>query len=106
MLSDHPKAVIDFGAGIGPFENTQYLKRNQTLFESIPNIFLLVPSRDTAESLRILRERDANPPADLKFDINEHFLQHSGYQLLAKHIVYTQGTTPEQSFAEVISLLS
>lgn len=105
MLSDHPEAVIDFGAGVGPFENHEQLKRIQALFEPIPNIFFLLPSPDITESIRILRQRDTNPPADLKFDINAHFLQRPGYRVLAKYTIYTQGETPEQSCAEALKLL-
>ncbi len=105
VVSEHPEAVIDFGAGVGPFENQEQFKRIQSLFEPIPNIFLLLPSSDTTESLKILRERDANPLADLKFDIIAHFLHHPGYRTLAKHIIYTQSKTPEQTCAEVLKLL-
>jgi hypothetical protein len=106
VLSDYPEAVIDFGAGIGPFENLEHIKHIQTLFKPISNIYLVLPSPDVEESLRILRRRDANPPVDLTFDINEHFLQNPGYQLLAKHTIYTINKTPEQSCAEVIRLLN
>jgi hypothetical protein len=106
VLTDFPNAVIDFGAGIGPFENQGQLKQIQSLFEPIPNIFLIVPSKDLEESLRILEERDPNPPAALHFDINAHFLQHPGYRLLAKHVIYTKDKTPEQSCEEILALLA
>jgi hypothetical protein len=106
VLDGYPKAVIDFGAGVGPFENQIQIKQIQSLFEPIPNIFLLLPSPDIDETLQILRQRDINPPADLKFDINAHFLRHPGYRLLAKYIIYTQNKTPEQSCIEVIKLLN
>jgi len=106
VLSEYSHAVIDFGAGVGPFENRSQLKQIQSLFESIPNIFLLLPSQDMDESLRILKERDPNPPADLHLDINAHFLHHPGYRMLAKHIIYTKDKTPEQSCLEVLGLLS
>jgi hypothetical protein len=105
VLGDYPDAVIDFGAGIGPFENQEHMEHIRTLFEPIPNIILLLPSPDIEESLRILRQRDINPLADLKFDINAHFINHPGYKLLAKHIIYTNNNTPEQSCAEVLQLL-
>lgn len=105
LLRDYPEAVIDFGAGVGPFENQEQLKQIQTLLQPIPNIFLLSPSQDSEESLRILHQRDPNPPNDLKLDINAHFLHHPGYKSLAKHIIYTKSKTPEQSCAEVIDLL-
>jgi len=105
VLGDHPGAVIDFGAGVGPYENQQQLKRMRELFEPIPNTFLLLPSPDVEETLQILLERDINPPADLKFDINAHFLHHPGYRILAKHIIYNKDQTPELTCDEVIRLL-
>ena len=105
VLVDYPAAVIDFGAGVGPFENQSQLTQIQSIFEPIPNTFLLLPSEDIEESLRILRERDPSPPADLHFDINAHFLQHPGYRRLAKHIIYTQNKTLEQSCSEVLQLV-
>ncbi len=56
--------------------------------------------------IKILRERDTNPPADLMFDSNAHYLHHPDYGLLAKHVIYTQSKLPEQSCTEVIKLLS
>lgn len=105
VISDYPQAVIDCGAGVGPYEDQRQLKRLQDLFTSLQNIFLILPSPDVQESLRILRQRDANPPADLSFDIIAHFLRHPGYRQLAKHVIYNQDKTPEQTTAEIISLL-
>lgn len=105
VLAEYPNAVIDCGAGVGPYENQRQLKRMRELFEPIPNIFLLLPSPDVEETLQILLERDINSPADLKFDINAHFLHHPGYRMLAKHIIYHMNQTPEQTCDEVIKLL-
>ncbi len=105
VIGDYPQSVIDCGAGIGPFENTDHLKRIQSLFQPLPNIFLLLPSPNIDDSLQILRQRDVNPPADLTFDINAHFINHPGYQLLSKHTIYTKNTTPEATASEVIKML-
>ncbi len=105
VLTDYPDAVVDCGAGVGPFENQEQLQRIQSLLKPIPNIFLLLPSSNLEESLKILQEREINPPADLKFDINAHFLHHPGYGSLAKHIIYTKNKTPEQTCSEVLKLL-
>lgn len=105
VLGEYPEAVIDCGAGIGPFENQEHMQCIHALFEPIPNIFLLSPSQDIEESLMILRQRDVNPPADLKSDINTHFFHNPGYRLLAKHIIYPKDKTPKQSCAEVVKLL-
>ena len=106
VLGDNPEAVIDFGAGVGPFENQEHLKHIQKILMPIPNVFLILSSADIEETLRILKQRDVNPPADLKFDINVHFLHHPGYQLLAKHVIYTINKTPDQSCTEVLKLLN
>jgi hypothetical protein len=105
VFTDYPEAVIDVGAGVGPYENKQVLQHIQSLFAPIPNVFLLLPSQKLDESLRILKERDPSPPTDLKFDINAHFLQHPGYRLLAKQVIYTKDKTPDQSCDEVLGLI-
>ena len=105
VLTDYPQAVIDFGAGVGPYENREHFNRVQRLLEPIPNIFLILPSPDINESLTVLRQRDTQPPADLHFDINAHFLHHPGYQALAKHTIYNHARTPAQSSTEILELM-
>ncbi len=105
VLGDHSDAVIDCGAGVGPYENRDTLYHVQQLFDPIPNIFLLLPSEDIEESLLILKGRDPNPPADLKFDINAHFMRHPGYRSLAKHVLYTRDRTPDKTCSQALELL-
>ncbi len=105
ILEDYSSAVIDFGAGVGPYENNETLQHISRLFEPLSNIFLLLPSPQLEESLRILAERDPSPPADLRFDINAHFLQHPGYRQLAKHVIYTKDRTREETCAGVLDIL-
>ncbi len=69
------------------------------------NVFLLLPSPNRGESLQILRKRDVEPPSDLNFDFNRHFLAHHGYYDLAKFTVYTQGRTPTETCAEIVALV-
>jgi len=106
VVSDYTEAVIDFGAGVGPYESQEQLQRVRNLLKPIPNIFLLLPSTDVEKSLQILRERDINPAVDLKFDINAHFFHHPGYRILSKHVIYTKNNTPEQSCSEVLQMLT
>ncbi len=103
LLSEHRNCVIDFGAGI--YESDEMYARVQRALADYPNVILLLPSQNTEETLKILSERDTNPPADLKININAHFIRHHTYYDLAKHIVYTQGKTPEQSCEEILRLL-
>lgn len=105
VLRDHPNAVVDFGAGVGPYENLNQVKQVQELLAPVSNIFLILPSPDLEETIRVLSQRDASPPSGMTFDINRHFVNHPGYRLLAKHVVYNQNQTPAQTCTEVLALL-
>jgi hypothetical protein len=104
VLAEHANCVIDFGAGVGVYESQEQFARVQRALAPYRNVFLLLPSPDRVESLQILRERDEEPPTDLNFDFNAHFLAHHGYYDLAKHIVYTKDRTPSESCAEILAL--
>jgi shikimate kinase len=103
LLAEHHDCVFDFGAGI--YESRENLERVRRALAPYPNVFLLLPSPDREESLRILGERDQAPPADLNFDFNRHFLQHPSYYELARHTIYTAGRTPEETRDEIMGLL-
>lgn len=105
VITDYPNTVIDFGAGVGPYENQAQLRHIQELLLPFPNIFLILPSPNLEDSLSILAQRDAQPPADLAFDINRHFISHPGYRLLAKHVIYNQNKSAGQSCREILRLL-
>lgn len=102
VLSDYHNCVIDFGAGI--YETSESFARVQRALARYPNVVLLLPSPNKEESLRILRERDTDPPSDLNFDFNAHFLNHHSYYDLAKFTVYTGGKTPEKTRDEILRL--
>jgi adenylate kinase family enzyme len=102
LLSDYQTCVVDFGAGI--YESQESFARVQQTLSRYRNVVLLLPSPNQEESLRILKERDANPPHDLNFDLNAHFLTHHSYYDLAKLTVYTHGKTPAQTCAEILEL--
>jgi adenylate kinase family enzyme len=103
LLVEHHGCVFDFGAAI--YESRENLDRVRRALSNYPNVFLLLPSADKEESLRILRERDEDPPADLNFDFNRRFLDHPSYDELARHTIYTAGRTPEQTRDEILRLL-
>jgi adenylate kinase family enzyme len=104
VLADYPNCVIDFGASIGICQSDEHFTRMQQALAEYRNVFLLLPSPDRAESLRILRERDEDPPNDLNFDFNGYFLNHHGYYALAKFTIYTKDRTPAESCAEILAL--
>jgi shikimate kinase len=100
LLAEHHDCVIDFGAGI--YESDEMFARVQKALADFSNVVLLLPSADIEESLRILAERDANPPADLTFDLTRRFLKHHTYYDLARLTVYTKGKTPEETCQEIL----
>jgi len=100
ILAEYHDCVIDFGAGI--YESDESFARVQKALADYPNVVLVLPSPDIDESLRILKERDPNPPADLTFDLNARFLRHHTYYDLARITVYTQGRTPEETRQEIL----
>ncbi len=105
LLEEYHQCVFDFGAGNGISESREGFRRIQNALAPYANIFLILPSPDKEASLRILKERDAEPPSDLTFDLNRHFLKNGAYFALAKHVMYTEGRSPEETRDEIIDLL-
>jgi shikimate kinase len=106
VLAEHPNCVIDFGAGVGVYESQEQFARVERALVAYRNVFLILPSPDQAESLQILQKRDQDPPSDLNFDFNAHFLAHHGYYDLAKFAVYTKGRSPAETCAEILELVA
>lgn len=104
VLAEHADCVFDFGAGVGVYESREQFTRVQRALAPYHNVFLILPSPDPAESLQILQDRDDNPPPDLNFDFNAHFLAHHGYYDLAKFVVYTGRKSPTETCAEILAL--
>jgi shikimate kinase len=95
--ADGPACVIDFGAGHSVYEDEALFERAQRVLSPYPNVVLLLPSPDAAESCRLLRERDTiNGVPVARF-----FLTHPSFRELATHIVYNREQTPEET-AEAI----
>ena len=105
VLAEHQNCILDFGAGAGASESLENQVRVRKALAPYPNVVLILPSIDTEETLQILKARDANPPTDLKFDFNRHFVERGFYQRLAKHTVYTQGKLPEETRDEILRLV-
>jgi shikimate kinase len=105
LLDEHRTCVFDFGAGAGTTESQESFIRVQHALAPYPNVFLILPSPDIEEALHILRQRDLQPPADLNFDFNRHFLERGGYHCLAKHTVFTRGRTPEETRDDILDLI-
>jgi len=104
VLAEHRNCIFDFGAAI--YESSESFARVQRALAPYRNVILLLPSADKAESLRILAERDGDPPSDLNFDFDAHFLAQHSYFDLAKFTVYTKDRTPAETCAEILDLIA
>ncbi|WP_245699691.1 shikimate kinase [Paenibacillus glacialis] len=98
IFQEYKDHVIDFGGGHSVYEDPTLFSIVENVLDSENNIFLILPSHNQAESLRILNEREC-------VDINSHFLTHESNYKLAKHIIYTKDRTPYESAEEIISLV-
>jgi shikimate kinase len=105
VLADYHQCVFDFGAGAGICESQESFNRVQRALKPYPNIFLILPTPDVEESLRILNARDTNPPKDLNFDFNRYFLERGFYQLMAKHTIFTNNKSPEGTRDEILGYM-
>ena len=111
LLADHCECVIDLGAGHSVHREPTDLLRMQNALAAYPNVFLLLPSPDLKTSSDILAERNLNNRWLQTFlqqkgwNPNEFFLHHPSNATLARHILYTEGKSPEQTRDEILSLL-
>lgn len=109
LLADHEQCVFDFGAGHTVYEDEALFERVRAALEPYPNVILLLPSPDLDASVRILQERFASMIgwdgiAD-GVSLHEHFVKHPSNHALAKHVVYTEGKTPEATCADILRLI-
>lgn len=105
FLEEHPGCVLDFGAGHTVYDTSEQLARVERALSFYPNVFLILPSPDPDESVRTLNQRLLDEGIQFNFDFSAHFVRHPSNYLLAKHVVYTSGKTPQQTADEIIELL-
>lgn len=99
-LDSPPADVLDFGAGHSVFEEERDLAEVDRLLAPFENVFLLVPSDDIDETLRILGSRKQAS------QLTRHFLEHPSNARLAKHVVYSVGRTAEEVVALIMNMTS
>ena len=105
FLADYPQdAVLDFGAGHTVTTDPEQFARVQKAFALHPNVVLLLPSPDPDESVRISKERQGHQTW-YENDFDELFVKHPSNHTLAKHAVYTEGKTPEQTRDDILHRL-
>ena len=103
FLAEHSGCVMDFGAGHTVYDSTEMLERVERALMPYPNVFLILPSPDPEQAIRILNERLAAEGVRFNFDFSAHFVKHPSNYRLAKAIVYTEGKTPELTVDEILA---
>jgi|GEM_PF-2071859 len=112
LLADHCECVIDLGAGHSVHREAADLQRMQNALMAYPNVFLLLPSPDLDRSAAILAVRNQHNSWLQTFiqtqgwNPNELFLRDPSNVTLAKHILYTEGQSPEQTRDKILQLLT
>jgi shikimate kinase len=103
-LQDHPGSVIDFGAGHSVEEDELRFARLKQLLAPYPNVVLVLPSPDLDESVATLAERSTLRVGGVP--VTRYLVTHPAFSALARHTVYTDGRTPEQTSAEIAAIVS
>jgi shikimate kinase len=96
IIEDHPGHIIDLGGGAQCFDEPHQVARARQVFDSIAEIFLLLPSPDLATNIASL------PGMREDYPINAYLIMHPTNQLFAKKTVYTLGKTPAETMREII----
>jgi shikimate kinase len=109
VLADYHASVIALGAGHTHYEDDVYFENVRELLEPFVNVFLLLPSADTGESVDILRRRS--------IDRGGHGWDHDGRdwlrewcesaqnRALATRTVYTAGRSVHETVDQVAALI-
>ncbi len=114
VLAEHSDCVIDFGAGYTVQEDEKLFGRVEKALAPFEHVFLLRPSADDLDSVRVLNDRMARllreeeqPEAMIPevLAANETFVRHPANGRLAKQVVYTEGKTPEETCEEIVELI-
>lgn len=103
VIEDYPNHIIDFGGGHSVYEDEVLFKKVHDALKNFKNVFLLLPSENANESVKTLNDRlhkitDDNSVVEL----NKHFITHKSNEVLAKHIIYTNGKSVEETAKQII----
>lgn len=92
--------ILDFGAGHSVYEKPEELEKVQELMKPYPNVILFMPCEDVDEAVRITETRRGH-----ELGLNKHFMEHPSNKSLAKHVIYTKDTTPEECAQRVLQII-
>jgi shikimate kinase len=113
ILADYQNSIIDFGGSNSVYSDELILAQVEKALAPYPNIILLLPSPDTAETAEILKSRlitmltkAGKSYSDDLFELNDYFIKHPSNRQLAKKVIYTNGKRPEAICNEILKELS
>ncbi|CAM0135634.1 hypothetical protein VKS41_005286 [Umbelopsis sp. WA50703] len=93
--------ILDFGAGHSVYEESKQLARIEEMIKPYRNVILFMPCEDVEEAVKITEARRGH---DL--GLNKHFMENPTNKRLAKHIIYTKDTTPEECAERVLRIVT
>lgn len=107
VLIDFKDSIIDLGAGHSFYENEEYFLRAKKVFNKLSNTFLLLPTENKKESVRICNKRIMeNEYYDSNIlSLNEKFIHSKCNYELSKNIIYTENKNYEEIINEIESKL-
>jgi hypothetical protein len=106
-IAEHRRVVLDLGAGHTHYEDPVLFDRVRRAISPCPNVIFLLPSADLDRSVHLLRERCRSERGSDwihdGYDFIEHWVKDSHNHDLATLTIFTEGKTPTETCAEILS---
>jgi hypothetical protein len=103
---EYSDCPIAFGAGHSHYENRAMFDRAAQALGAFENVVLLLPSPDPERSIQLLREASIRERGNAwrvgDYDFIDAWVNSPCNRALAKHIVHTEGCTPEETAEAVL----
>jgi len=103
FLQEQRSGVLELGGGHPILPTPEQQLRVNRWLTAAGIVFLLIPDPDLKRSLFICRERQR--PDRRNPDLNELLLADRRFFELARHIIYTYGSSPRESCEEILTIL-
>lgn len=103
FLAAHSNGILDMGGGHPVVPDSKKQERINAALKPFSNIFLLMPTEDLQESLKILYKR--NEITESVPDFNSLYFKDRTFWGIAKFVVYTEGKTLKETCDEIIKKL-
>lgn len=105
VLEDHATSIIDFGGGQTAIDNQDDLRRIEQLLSPFPNVFLLMPSEDIEESIKVLRRRMVERTSIDGKRLELFLLTHPSNEELSTNTIHTEEMSLEHAVQALTGLI-